>query len=101
MLALNFGGGELTSIKAFKTLDISRGLAFRQPLPSQTPGSNKGKGKKERKKSQSYKKKRQFTEREPLDGQDGDRCRYLLRPFLSYAFVCIYLQQRRHKSKKQ
>lgn len=32
--------------------------------------------------------------------QDSDRSRYLLQPFLSYAFVCIYLEQRRHKSDK-
>lgn len=32
--------------------------------------------------------------------QDGDRSRYLLQPFLSYAFVCIYLEQKRHKGNK-
>lgn len=36
-----------------------------------------------------------------LERQDGDRVRYLLQPFLSYAFVCIYLEQRRHKSNKK
>lgn len=37
---------------------------------------------------------------EHLKRQDGDRSRYLLQPFLSYAFVCIYLEQKRHKGNK-
>lgn len=41
--------------------------------------------------------KKKEKRQESLERQDGDRFRYLLQPFLSYAFVCIYLEQRRQK----
>lgn len=76
---------DTSTSKAFKALDVSKGSASLGVSHSHT----------------RWAKRPMIKDTECLGRQDGDRFRYLLQPFLSYAFVCIYLEQRGHKSKKQ